>query len=251
MQTSWKDVSVADKFDLYDDSLEQIAGYRKVFELLETENAAKILDYGCGPGKVAYRLAHLGNKQIVAVDESEHMLTIARNKRVHPAIAYSQIEQDDLSFIESSTLDYAIACYVFINTATEARILNIMKEIYRVLKPSGQFLILDTNPDSTGIQFTTFKNGECNKQYHYGEARKEWLNLCDGNYLVLNDYHWPKSMYFSVLNQVGFKEVSVYEPTLKDIHKEELKKFENQNKILFQQNDFDFPPFVIFRAIKP
>ncbi len=34
-----------------------------------------------------------------------------------------------------------------------------MKEIYRVLKPDSPFVILDTNPDSTGIEFSTFRNG--------------------------------------------------------------------------------------------
>lgn len=85
MQTSWKEEDVAKQFEAYNDILEQTLGFRFVFDLLKTVPAGKrVLDYGCGPGKVAYRLAETADVQVIAADESRHMLDIAMQKRSHP-----------------------------------------------------------------------------------------------------------------------------------------------------------------------
>jgi ubiquinone/menaquinone biosynthesis C-methylase UbiE len=173
----FKDEVVANQFNDYNDVLEQVLGYNFVLSILKSTQAKKILDYGCGPGKVSLRLANQLSADIVAVDESAKMIEIAKRERKHQQIDYKIVKKDNLDFISDNSVDGAIACYVFINNQSEQRILKIMREIYRTLRPNSHFIILDTNPNTTGVPFSTFQNGEPGKSYSYGEERVEKLNL--------------------------------------------------------------------------
>ncbi|WP_307893172.1 class I SAM-dependent methyltransferase [Bacillus swezeyi] len=251
MKTSWKEDSVAGKFDAYNDVLEQTLGFEYVFRKFDKEDIKKVLDFGCGPGKVAYRLADRIDCNVIAVDESSKMLDIAKTKRKHPHVDYHLIEHDNLFFLPDHSVDAAMACYVFINTDSDQRIKRIMDEIFRVLKPGASFVILDTNPDSTGIEFSTFRNGIPGKEYSYGEERNEWLHVPEQADLILNDFHWPKSMYYKLLSNAGFESVTLLEPTLNEIDGEQLKAIEQKFKFNNWKSEKEYPPFIIFEAVKP
>nr|MDH3105092.1 methyltransferase domain-containing protein [Bacillus velezensis]WGD60530.1 methyltransferase domain-containing protein [Bacillus velezensis] len=188
---------------------------------------------------------------MIAVDESRKMLDIAKAKRQHPHVDYHLIEHDNLSFLPDHSVDAAMACYVFINTDSDQRIKGIINEIFRVLKPGASFVILDTNPDSTGIEFSTFRNGIPGKEYSYGEERNEWLHVPGQADLILNDFHWPKSMYYKLLTHAGFENVTLSEPTLNDIDQEHVKAIEKEFQFNNWKCEKEYPPFVIFKAVKP
>ncbi|WGD67447.2 class I SAM-dependent methyltransferase [Bacillus velezensis] len=251
MKTSWKEDSVAGKFDAYNDVLEQTLGFEFVFRTFDKAEIKKVLDFGCGPGKVAYRLADRIGCNVIAVDESRKMLDIAKAKRQHPHVDYHLIKHDNLSFLPDHSVDAAMACYVFINTDSDQRIKGIINEIFRVLKPGASFVILDTNPDSTGIEFSTFRNGIPGKEYSYGEERNEWLHVPGQADLILNDFHWPKSMYYKLLTHAGFENVTLSEPTLNDIDQEHVKAIEKEFQFNNWKCEKEYPPFVIFKAVKP
>ena len=252
MTSSWNVTDVCDGFESYQDLPEQLLGYRFVFRKIkpERENCQKILDYGCGPGKVAFRFVQMTNKQVLAVDESPVMLSIASKERVHPLIEYQLVSNNKLEFIEDNSLDGALACYVFINLDDEERIIDIFKEIHRVLKPETPFVILDTNPDTTGVEFSTSRSGVPNKNYGYGEAIEVVLYTPSKPDLILSNYHWPKSMYQNALKVAGFSDVSCYEYTLADIPENELHEFEVVNEFRDWKGEWQSPPFVIFQAVK-
>ncbi len=252
MGTSWVESDVCSAFEAYRDLPEQILGYRYVFQGLDLQrkDCHTILDYGCGPGKVALRLAEMSDKTILGVDLSPDMIAIARSKRAHPRITYRLIQDGQLDFIDDNSIDGAMTCYVMINTDSEERIARFVREIYRVLKVGSPYMILDTNPASTGIEFSTFTNGRAGKVYGYGESREEWLHIPGEPDLVLHDYHWPKEMYQSVLQAAGFSHIEHYEPTLRDIPADELRAFEAAHGPCDWRGEWDHPPFIIFRALK-
>ena len=69
MGTSWKENTVAEKFNLYNDVLENALGFQYLMKEIKNSGAKKVLDYGCGPGKVSLRLAQANeNIHITAVD---------------------------------------------------------------------------------------------------------------------------------------------------------------------------------------
>jgi len=251
MGTSWKEKTVAEKFNLYNDVLENALGFQYLMREIKNSGVMTVLDYGCGPGKVSLRLAETNkNVHIIAVDESEEMINIAQKCRKHKSIDYHLICNDSIPFIKDNSIDFAIICFVFINNGSKERILAILKEIYRVLKKGGTLIILDSNPDATGIQFSTFRNGDVGKSYFDGDRKKQYLHIEKMQDLVLEDYYWSKKFYLSNLSSVGFLEVSITELSIKDLTDEEREEYEELYHIKKWGDEKDIAPFIIFKTNK-
>lgn len=219
--THWqKTASVADGFDAYDDLPERLIGYPAVFRALGigTPAVRTVLDYGCGPGKVATRITEASeHARVVAADISPRMLEIARTRRPHPRIDYQQIDSGKLTLLADDSVDAAMSCYVFINVAELPLLHEIAAEIHRVLRPGARYAVLDTNPATTGIRFSTFRSGEPGRDYVAGERRRVLLDQPGGGEpLELIDHHWPRQTYLDVLTGAGFTGLTVEEPLLTD-----------------------------------
>jgi ubiquinone/menaquinone biosynthesis C-methylase UbiE len=218
VSTDWKTTpEVADGFNAYDDLPERVIGYPAVFAELQlgTPGVRNLLDYGCGPGKVALRaVQHYPDVAVRAVDISPRMLEIARSQRSHDRIQYQQLDGPRVPGLADGSIDAAMTCYVFINIAELQVIADIAAEVYRVLRPGGRYVVLDTNPDTTGIQFCTFRSGDPGQAYGPGELRRVLLSRPDGQVLELADHHWPRQTYHDVLTGAGFSSVSVRQPLL-------------------------------------
>jgi SAM-dependent methyltransferase len=217
MSTQWKEtVDVAGGFDAYDDLPERLIGYPAVFDAIGigTPDVRRVLDYGCGPGKVAARLAESCEAEIIAADISPHMLDIARSRRPHPRVRYHQIDSGRLDFVDSDSVDAALSCYVYINVGDLDMIRAIAAEVHRVLRPGARYAVLDTNPGTTGVRFSTFRSGEPGRAYSAGEKRQVLLHQPDGGVLELIDHHWPRQTYLDVLGAAGFGQLEVREPLL-------------------------------------
>lgn len=212
MSTSWEADEIAAGFEAYDDLPERILGYPCVFDALRLDDATRVLDYGCGPGKVAERIVGDYGCAVVAVDSSPAMLTIAQRERAHPRIDYHHVSGEQLSFLADGSIDAAMACYVCINIGSLDRIKSIVAEVYRVLRPGGRYAVLDTNPNTTGVQFSTFRSGEPGRRYSTGQQRRVLLRRPDGQGLELIDYHWPSRTYREVLAGAGFRDITLHEP---------------------------------------
>lgn len=216
--THWqKTASIADGFDAYDDLPERRIGYPAVFRALGigTPAVRTVLDYGCGPGKVATRITEACDAQVMAADISPRMLEIARARRPHPRIDYRQVDSGKLTFLTDNSVDAAMSCYVFINVAELPLLREIAAEVHRVLRPGGRYAVLDTNPDTTGIRFSTFRSGEPGRTYAPGERRQVLLDQPGGgDPLELIDHHWPRRTYLDVLAEAGFTDLTVEEPLL-------------------------------------
>ncbi|MYS23752.1 Methyltransferase domain-containing protein [Streptomyces sp. DvalAA-14] len=218
--THWKDtVGVADGFDAYDDLPERLIGYPAVFAAVGIGSPAvrTVLDYGCGPGKVAARIAAACDARVVAADISPRMLDIARSRRPHPRVDYREIDSGKLTFLADGSVDAAMSCYVFINVGDVALLSEIAAEIHRVLRPGARYAVLDTNPGTTGVRFSTFRSGEPGRSYGPGERRRVLLEQPGGgDPLELIDHHWPRQTYLDVLSEAGFSDLTVEEPLLTD-----------------------------------
>lgn len=218
--THWQSTpSIADGFDAYDDLPERVIGYPAVFHALGIGSPAvrTVLDYGCGPGKVATRVTEVCDAQVVAADISPRMLEIAQALRPHPRIDYRQIDSGKLTFLADDSIDAAMSCYVFINVGEVPVLHEIAAEVHRVLRPGARYAVLDTNPATTGVCFSTFRSGEPGRSYAPGERRQVLLDQPGGGEpLELIDHHWPRQTYLDVLAEAGFTDLTVDEPLLTD-----------------------------------
>ncbi|MFF4321331.1 class I SAM-dependent methyltransferase [Streptomyces sp. NPDC001568] len=218
--THWQSTpSIADGFDAYDDLPERLIGYPTVFRALGigTPAVRTVLDYGCGPGKVATRVTEACEAQVVAADISPRMLEIAQALRPHPRIDYRQIDSGKLTFLSDDSIDAAMSCYVFINVGEIPVLHEIAAEVHRVLRSGARYAVLDTNPATTGVRFSTFRSGEPGRTYAPGERRQVLLDRPGGlEPLELIDHHWPRQTYLDVLTEAGFTDLTVEEPLLTD-----------------------------------
>ncbi|GAB4224294.1 MAG: class I SAM-dependent methyltransferase [Gammaproteobacteria bacterium] len=253
METRWQDIEISNDFDIYQDTLEQLLGYSFVYNWLNSISSSNkiLLDYGCGPGKVTYHIATNNKWKIIAVDESDNMLNIAKKKRSHPLITYRKVIDDNLFYLQDASVDATILCFVLLNHGSKDRIINILKEVNRVLKPDGNCILLDTNPDSIGIKFTTFQSGTAGRHYEYGSERDARLFLPNGKVLNLTGYHWPKQMYYEALNEAGFYVENEKLPVLSELDENKLIIYKNIHLLdPINTAEWNKPPFILFRAYK-
>ncbi|MFF2081566.1 class I SAM-dependent methyltransferase [Kitasatospora sp. NPDC058162] len=219
MGQNWSsDAELATDFDAYDDLTEQAVGFPLVFRALglEASEPGHLLDYGCGPGRVSLLAARAHPAlRVTGVDISPHMLGIAAEQRTHERVRYRRIDSADLSFLPDGSVDAAMSCFVFINIGDLETIRAVTAEVYRVLRPGARYAVLDSNPETTGVRFATFRTGEPGRRYAQGESRRVQL-FGSAETLEIEDYHWPLDVYRDVLSGAGFAEVEVRTPVLAD-----------------------------------
>ena len=178
-----------------------------------------LLDYGCGPGRVANRIARSHDIRITAVDPSAEMLAIASQRYRHPLITYRQTQDNRLDFLPDGSMDAAMSCFVFIVLPSREQLRAIAAEVWRVLRPGGRFAVLDPHPDSVGIRFSTgLLRGKPGVAYRDGDPLVARLLLTNGEWLELSDYFWSARTYQEVLAEVGFTDLRVESPVLADAY---------------------------------
>ena len=72
---------------------------------------------------------------------------------------------------------------------------------------------MDSNPDATGVRFTSFQTGEPGRAYARA-TRAGSTSGSTGHYLELVDFHWPATTYEEVLRAAGFGRVAMTRPRL-------------------------------------
>ncbi|MCZ1180634.1 class I SAM-dependent methyltransferase [Shouchella clausii] len=239
---------VAEKYEAYNDILEQLLGYQFVFSHFDKDERQTILDFGCGPGKIATRFAELFSATVIAVDQSAEMIQLASKKHNHKNVHYRLVKDPKLAFLDDNSIDGAFSCFVFITIGDEAVLNNILQEIYRVLKPGAPFVLLDTNPNSTGHVFSTCRIGEKGKTYKRGDIIQKELRW-GGNQLLIEDYHWPEKTYETWLVNNGFIEIETQQPTLQNVANKTIRRVEDEYGLKWK-DEKTVPPFILFKGIK-
>ena len=116
-----------------------------VLNIVASENPVNILDIATGTGDMAILFSKTTAKKIVAIDISEEMLSVAKEKisnlNLKELIDIKQGDAENLIFDDNS-FDVVTVSYGIRNFANLKKGLS---EIRRVLKPSGVLVILETS----------------------------------------------------------------------------------------------------------
>ncbi|WP_417290304.1 bifunctional demethylmenaquinone methyltransferase/2-methoxy-6-polyprenyl-1,4-benzoquinol methylase UbiE [Corallibacter sp.] len=128
---------------------------KKVVEIVGRKNPDTILDIATGTGDLAINLAQTQAKKIVGLDISSGMLEIGKQKiekkGLNSTIEMVLGDSENMPF-EDNTFDAITVAFGVRNFETLEKGLA---EIYRVLKPNGTFVILETSVPTK----TPFKQG--------------------------------------------------------------------------------------------
>lgn len=120
----------------------QFEGGKQLVERLRLEEGARVLDVGCGTGRLAQWIAEqLGPRgSVVAIDPLEHRISVARSRA--SVVRFEVGQAEDLGAFEDSSFDAVCLSSVLHWVVDKARALA---EIRRVLRPGGH-VALSTLP---------------------------------------------------------------------------------------------------------
>ena len=110
----------------------------------EVAGKGPVWDLGCGPGHTVGYLDNLG-VDVSGLDISDRMLEQAQSR--YPGICFKKGNMLSLGFADSS-LGGALAFYSIVHFTRE-QVAAAFREIFRVLRPGGKFLIAFHTGDET------------------------------------------------------------------------------------------------------
>ena len=118
---------------------------KRVVKIVSNKNPETILDIATGTGDFAIMLAKLKPKKIIGLDLSKGMLDIGKKKvkekKLDGLIEMMLGDSENLPFKDNSfdaiTVGFGVRNFENLNKG--------LKEIYRVLKPEGIFVVLETS----------------------------------------------------------------------------------------------------------
>ena len=136
-------------------SLGMDIGWRKrTIELLAPHAEGTYLDIGTGTGDLAFELlSQVPEAQVEAIDPSEKMLAVARDKALQLGVSRRPRFQnaDALNLpMPAAVFDGVVSGFCFRNIEHRQKALE---EMYRVMKPGGTLLILEaTYPERSWVR---------------------------------------------------------------------------------------------------
>ncbi len=129
-----------------------LAGYgtafrEKILKAAKVEDGENILDVGCGTGSLLILAKQkFPNIKATGIDADEKILNIFEKKinKLNLDIKIIKTGAQDMPFT-SGSFDLVISSLVFHHLPTELK-KQAMKEVHRILKPQGRFLLVDFGP---------------------------------------------------------------------------------------------------------
>lgn len=160
----------------YDEKLDYLDSFekRKLDDFFRDIKGKKVLDIGCGTGRIIPDLLEKEAK-VTGADVSTEMLKIAVKK--FPNSTFVKADIRELPFKDDS-FDIVISAFVIVHLK-QCELEEAFNEVYRVLKPGGSFIL--TNINQKKAPKLKVKNlGEIviKSYYHIPEHVIEALNNC-------------------------------------------------------------------------
>jgi arsenite methyltransferase len=126
-----------------------VAQRRAVLQALDLCPGERVLDIGSGPGFLAADsgLAVGESGRVCGIDISESMIAISRRRCAHLShVEFHHGNATQLPFPDGD-FDVAVSTQVY-EYLTDRDVTSALTELYRVLRPGGRVLVLDTDGDS-------------------------------------------------------------------------------------------------------
>lgn len=138
----------------YDSTLGKINRHHNLLNLVvklsNVTSNQKVLDIGCGTGLLSLKFLEKADCYITGVDNSPEMLSIFQKKINELGLSDSII----LKLEDAKTLDFELDFFDIIASTVTLHHLKdkypSIKQIYRILKPKGRFILGDIDIDTTG-----------------------------------------------------------------------------------------------------
>jgi SAM-dependent methyltransferase len=169
---------------------EQFDGRRTVdrdFYLGEAnKTSGRILDLGCGSGRLLIPMMKLG-REVVGVDYSIEMLDVLRSsasaQAISPILIQSRFEHLDIALLPGRQQSYSLivcAFNSFLHLMDQQSQIVFLKKVRSLLTPAGKFIVDLVNPCSHEM----FMTAETEREHEHkffdqatGERIESWLTI--------------------------------------------------------------------------
>lgn len=172
-----------------------------VVNLLQSLKGRRLLDYGCGDGRILHSLN--SDWWIDAFEPSAAMRALAQQRvggKVHNLFA-------DASDVVGP-YDVVLLGMVLLCIPTEDEVRATLQHCARTMAPGSHLIITTSHPCFRNQAFsnfrTEFSDGEIFDYKNDGRPFRITISDPDGTAVSFTDYHWSLDFTFRVLNSAGF-----------------------------------------------
>ncbi|TGL58841.1 ArsR/SmtB family transcription factor [Leptospira sarikeiensis] len=170
--------------------LDPVLYRNKILDLLP-DQSSRILDLGCGPGGLIPYLL-MKSTEVIGIDSSEQMINEAKSAFLNnPQVHLLRSEIETLPENLTQTADSVVASMVLHHLSSPPQ---AMKEIHKVLKDDGVFIIVDLLKHNQEIMRDNFADLWLGFE---SELLKDWLQHTGFNLESIEEIESQK--YFKVL----------------------------------------------------
>jgi SAM-dependent methyltransferase len=159
-----------------------------------------VLDFGCGAGRSSAFLVGLGAPRVFAVDHSAEMLAELARRGIPEVTGVLSGEAIPLP---SASVDLAVSANAFIEIHRRPTLVATCREIQRVLRPGGRFVILTGGPDAFGCRFRSFSYPSA--QTSAADGTITCVIHSPRGDVEIRDMLWAESDYRDALGEAGFR----------------------------------------------
>jgi len=203
-----------------------------IFRFLGDPKGLQIIDYGCGEGELAFKMASMG-AEVTGLDVDPAMVESARSRFDHPSISFEQVYDNKMP-LEDDSIDAIVSNLVLMMIPSLDGVRKVVEESHRILKSGGRLVFTVTNPAFVDKDFSVYRN-IFDDSFRYGEVGQAYqfvLKTEDGREIThptFRDYHYKWDDYINAVAHSGLRIAEVKEILIPDNH---------------------YPPYVVFCASK-
>ncbi len=126
-----------------------------IVKILNLTPGMRILDVGCGHGRIANRLARRGCR-VVGLDRSLRFLNLARQEAQAHGLAAHYVQGDMRRLPMTGIFDAAISWFTSFGYFDDPENHQVLRELFRILKPGGGVIVEMMNRDRLLKEFLPF-----------------------------------------------------------------------------------------------
>ncbi|MDP6437841.1 MAG: class I SAM-dependent methyltransferase [Gammaproteobacteria bacterium] len=183
---------------------------RSFFSLLGDVCGKNVLDLACGEGFYTRRLKQAGAANVLGVDISAGMITLAEEEEGREALGIRYVCADVAELELGESFDLVTATYLLHYSASEAELGEMCLRIAAHLKPGGRLVCINENPMQTANDYKGYTQYGFNKSVELPRVEGSPISyaMVSGRKMIrFNAYFYSREAYETALRAAGFSDI--------------------------------------------